>query len=103
MVRARATRGGTPQPGLTVTFMSADASVATVAPASAVTGSDGAATSTVTGVSRGQTTVIASVDGVTASTPVRVPALSLIAALVLGLLLAVAGILRLLRGTTGTA
>ena len=85
---------GTPQPGKTVTFSSANTEVATVSPTSVVTDASGVATSTVTGVSRGTTTITATADGVSGSTPVRVPELSVIGLLVLAVLVLAAGLLR---------
>lgn len=82
-------RGGAPEVGMTVVFATGDASIATIAPASAVTGPTGEATATVTGVSSGETAVTATANGVTASTPVKVPALSLIAIAILALLMAI--------------
>jgi serine protease len=90
---------GTPQEGRTVTFTSSNTSVATVSPATAVTDVDGVATSTVTGVSRGDATITAEVDGISASTPVRVPDLSVIGIIALALLLAGAALLRRRRAS----
>ncbi len=75
-VRATVTRGGSPEAGVTVNFSTNDASLATVAPAAVVTDGSGVASATVTGVARGETTVFASVNGVTAATPIRVPTFS---------------------------
>jgi serine protease len=86
--------GGAPQQGITVTFASSDAAVATVSPASSVTDATGQARSTVTGVSRGDATITASAQGVTASLPVQVPDLSLIGLAALALLLLAASLLR---------
>lgn len=91
---ATVTLDGVPQADKTVTFSSANARVATVSPTSVVTDAAGVATSTVTGVSRGNTTITATVDGVSGSTPVRVPELSVIGLLVLALLVLTAGLLR---------
>jgi len=85
---------GVPQAGKTVAFSSVDPSVATVSPTSVVTDAGGVATSTVTGVSRGNTTITAVVDGVSGSTPVRVPELSVIGLFILALLVLTAGLLR---------
>ncbi len=83
--RATVNRGGSPVEGATVNFSTGDSQLATVAPSSAVTDPSGVATTTVTAVARGETTVFASVDGVTAITPVRVPSLSTIGVVVLAL------------------
>lgn len=93
---------GTPQPGLTVTFTSSNTNVATVNPATDVTDASGVATTTVTGVSRGSATISAEVDGLSASTPVRVPELSVIGLIVLALLL-VAASLRRKKGAAARA
>lgn len=80
LVRATVTSGGTPQPGKTVNFSSADTSLATVSPAADVTDANGQAQAIVRGESSfNQTTsVTAQVNGASASTPVRVPDLSLV-------------------------
>ncbi len=85
---------GDRQEGRTVMFSSSDPGVATVAPTSALTDSEGVATSTVTGVSRGRATITAETDGVSASTPVRVPDLTVIGLTVLVLLVLAAALLR---------
>lgn len=94
-VRAAVRLAATPQAGRTVTFAAADPNVATVSPASAVTGASGEATTTLTGRSRGNTTVTATVDGATASTPVKVPDLSTLALALLAGALVMAGLLRM--------
>lgn len=81
--RATVTKGGAPQPGKTVTFSTANPSVASVSPTSAVTDANGQAQTTVQGESSGDTTVIAVVNSTSASAPVevapeKVPDLSLI-------------------------
>jgi hypothetical protein len=83
-----------PQAGVQVTFATGNAGIATVAPATAVTSIAGVATATVTGVSSGNTTVSATANGVTATTPVRVPDLSAIGLLVLTLAMAATAIWR---------
>lgn len=89
-VRATVRLAGTPQAGKTVTFATTDPSIATVSPTSAVTNATGEATTTLTGHSRGNTTVTATANGATGSSPVRVPDLSTVgmALLVLALILA---------------
>jgi hypothetical protein len=95
-VRATVTRNGTPEQGKTVTFGTADPSLATVSPTSAVTDANGQATSTVRGETSSQatTTVTAQVNGVSASTPVRVPDVSLIGVLILLIAIVLFGALR---------
>ncbi len=92
--RATVTRGGAPQAGKTVTFSTANSSVASVSPASAVTDSSGRAQVTVRGASQGSTTVTAGADGATASTSVQVPDLSLIGIVVLAIGVVLVGFLR---------
>ena len=92
--RATVTRGGAPQAGKTVTFSTANSSVASVSPASAVTDSSGRAQVTVRGASQGNTTVTAGADGATASTSVQVPDLSLIGIVVLAIGVVLVGFLR---------
>jgi hypothetical protein len=58
-----------------VNLSSGDPNVATVSP-SATTNAAGEATAVVTGVSRGETMITASVSGATDSKPVKVPDLS---------------------------
>jgi hypothetical protein len=95
-VRATVNRNGTPESGKTVTFSTADPSLATVSPTSAVTDASGQATSTVRGETSSQatTTVTAEVNGVSASAPVRVPDLSLIGVLILLVAIVLFGALR---------
>jgi len=92
--RATVTRGGAPQAGKTVTFSTANSSVASVSPASAVTDSSGRAQVTVRGASQGNTTVTAGADGATASKSVQVPDLSLIGIVVLAIGVVLVGFLR---------
>jgi serine protease len=92
--RATVTLGGAPQAGKTVTFSTANSSVASVSPASAVTDSSGRAQVTVRGASQGSTTVTAGADGATASTSVQVPDLSLIGIVVLAIGVVLVGFLR---------
>jgi serine protease len=92
--RATVTLGGVPQAGKTVTFSTANPSVASVSPASAVTGSSGQAQATVRGESQGNTTVTATADGASAARPVQVPDLSLIGVLVLVISVLLFGLLR---------
>jgi serine protease len=92
--RATVTLGGAPQAGKTVTFSSANSSVASVSPASAVTDSSGRAQATVQGASQGNTTVTATADGASASAPVQVPDLSLIGVVVLVISVLLFGLLR---------
>ncbi len=92
--RATVMRGGQPEVGVTVAFSTDDPAFATIAPASAITDNAGVATATVTAVARGEATVFASVNGVTATTPVRVPAFSTIALAVVVSLVLLTGILR---------
>ena len=99
-VRATVKVGGAPASGVTVTFASADPGVATVAPASAITRADGTAEATVTGQSRGTAQITATADGKTASTPVRVPDISVVGLL---LLAAVTGWLMLRQRRRGAS
>lgn len=92
--RATVTQGGAPQAGKTVTFSTANPSVASVSPASAVTGSSGQAQATVRGASQGNTTVTASAEGATASKPVQVPDLSLIGMVALAIGVVLIGLLQ---------
>ena len=73
--RATVTRGGSPEAGITVNFVSADTSLVSVLPASAVTDANGVATTQLTGEtsSRATTQVTASANGETSSQPVKVP------------------------------
>lgn len=93
-VQARVTRGGVPQAGETVTFSTADPSVASVSPTSAVTNASGQAQATVRGESRGDTTLTAVADGASASAPVKVPDLPLIGIILLVLCMVLFGLLR---------
>ncbi len=93
-VRATVTRGGVPQAGETVTFSTADPSVASVSPTSAVTDASGQAQTTVRGESRGDTTLTAVADGASASAPVKVPDLSLIGVVLLVVSMVLFGLLR---------
>ncbi|MGH7432442.1 MAG: S8 family serine peptidase [Candidatus Methylomirabilales bacterium] len=92
--RATVTLGGAPQAGKAVTFSTANPSVASVSPGSAVTDSSGRAQVTVRGVSHGSTTVTAGADGSSASAPVRVPDLSLVGVVILVLSVLLFGLLR---------
>ncbi len=92
--RATVTLGAAPQAGKAVTFSTANPSVASVSPASAVTDSSGRAQVTVRGESQGNTTVTAGADGSSASAPVRVPDLSLIGVGVLVVSVLLFGVLR---------
>jgi serine protease len=87
--RATVTQNGAPVAGKSVTFNTANANVARVAPATAVSDTNGQAQSAVKGESKGETTVSATANGATASAPVRVPDLSLPAVI---LIAALAGI-----------
>jgi len=83
---------GTPLAGATVSFSSADNSIATVSPTSAVTGADGRTTTTISGLSScGSTdvTVTASHAGRTASSKVnvKVPVTSMLGLLITVILL----------------
>jgi hypothetical protein len=94
--RATVTRNGSPESGKTVTFSTADPSLATVFPTSAVTDANGEATTTVSGESSSQatTTVTAQVNGLSASVPVRVPDLSLIGIVILAGFIVLFGVFR---------
>jgi serine protease len=98
--RTTVTAGGSPLAGKAVLFSSANPSVASVSPSSAVTDASGRAQATVRGESRGDTTLTASANGASASRPVRVPDLSLV-----GILLLVGGAvwLDLVRKREGSA
>ncbi len=95
IARATVRRGGAPEVGITVSFTSNSTAVTTVAPASVVTNASGVAEATVTGVSRGDADITATANGISASTPVQVPSLSLIAFALLLLALGGIGFLRL--------
>jgi serine protease len=92
--RATVTQGGVPQAGKTVTFSSANSSVASVSPGSTVTDSSGRAQATVRGASQGSTTVTAGADGASASKSVQVPDLSLIGMIVLAIGVVLFGLLQ---------
>ena len=86
--RATVTINGVPAAGVTVKFKTANTSLATIVPPDEViTNSAGVAEATVRGEAKwwksATTTVIAEVDGVTESTPVKVPDLSVISFLFL--------------------
>jgi serine protease len=87
-VTARVSMVNQPQPGRTVTFSTADAGIATVSPTTATTNAQGEATTTLTAVARGTTDVTASSGGAAGSTPVRVPALTVLAAMLVALAMA---------------
>jgi serine protease len=96
--RATVTLSGVPQTGKTVTFSSANPSVASVSPTSAVTDSSGRAQATVRGESQGNTSVRATADGASTSAPVQVPDLSLIGVLVLLVCVVLFALLQRRRG-----
>jgi serine protease len=73
---ATVTRGGVPQAGRAVSFVSANSSVLSVAQPSATTDAGGVATTTLTAASNGETRLTVSADGREWSTPVDVPDLS---------------------------
>jgi serine protease len=90
-------------PGKTVTFVTGDPAIATVSPTSNITNASGVATTTLTALARGGTDVTATVDGVTGTSPIRVPSTSTIAlAALLALMLAI-GLTRLRRRKTEPA
>ncbi len=94
-VLATVTRGGVPQAGETVTFSTADSSVASVMPpVSGVTNPSGQVQATVRGESRGETRVTAVADGTSASARVKVPDLSLIGVVLLVVSMVLFGLLR---------
>jgi serine protease len=95
--RATVRVGGVPQSGVQVAFATGDPAIARVAPATAVTNVSGIALATVTGASRGNTTVSATANGVTVSTPVRVPDLSALALVILTLAVGGAAVWRTRR------
>lgn len=72
ILTATLTQGGSPVSGETINFASSNAGVATVAPASGDTNASGVATTTVTGVSEGDTQIVASVQGQSQTAPVTV-------------------------------
>ncbi len=90
---ATVTSGGSPLPGVTVNFASADTSIVTVSPATAVTNASGQAQTTVSsGANDGDTTVTATVATASASVPASVPT-----ATFWGVLIAMAVALLLMR------
>ena len=92
--RATVRVGGVPQAGVQVSFATGDPSTARVAPATVVTNVSGVAAATVTGVKSGNTSVSATANGVTASTPVKVPDISVAGLVLLLLLIALAAMRR---------
>jgi serine protease len=76
IARAIVTQNGAPVAGKPVAFSTANANVASVAPAAAVTDANGQAQTNVKGESKGDTTLNATANGATANAPVRVPDLS---------------------------
>lgn len=85
-VRAAVTSNGVPAPGKTVNFRTADPSRATISPASSTTNAQGVAEATVRGEAKwtkSTVMVTAEVDGVSSSTPVLVPDLSILGFLIL--------------------
>jgi hypothetical protein len=95
-VRATVTSAGVPQPGKTVNFSTVDSNLATVSPASSITDANGQAQATVRGESTfdATTTVTAESNGVSASTPVKVPDLSLVGVILLAAFLLAGGLRR---------
>ena len=83
--RAAVTQAGVPAAGKSVVFSTGDASIAQVTPAATITDANGMAQSVVKGESKGETTVRATANGASASAPVRVPDLSVTAAVLLAL------------------
>ena len=83
--RATLTLHGAPVAGQQVLCSVLDPSIASVAPSTALTDASGVATATVTALAKGQTMLTAAGAGLTASVAVKVPTLSLIGAIVLGL------------------
>jgi serine protease len=96
--RATLTQNGAPVAGKSVAFNSGNASVASVAPVTAVTNANGQAQSTVKGESKGETTINATANGATVAAPVRVPDLSWPAVVFVGML---AGIIVMNRNRKG--
>ena len=86
-VTARVSIANVGQAGVSVQFATDNPSIATVSPATATTNGQGEATTTLTAVARGTTDVTATANGVTGRTPVQVPALSVIAAIVVGIIM----------------
>jgi serine protease len=83
--RAAVTQAGVPAAGKSVVFSTGDASIVQVTPAATITDANGMAQSVVKGESKGETTVKATANGASASAPVRVPDLSVTAAVLLAL------------------
>ncbi len=98
-VRATVRVGSVPQSGVQVAFATGDPAIARIAPATAITTISGVAVATVTGAGRGNTTVSATANGVTAATPVKVPDLSAIGLLLLTLAMAAAAVWRIRRAS----
>ncbi len=98
LARARVTQNGSPVAGKTVTFAAGDSRVVSVSPSTNVTDGNGQALATVKAESKGETTVSATANGATASRPVRVPDLSLIAVVIM--VLAVVLVTRLRKRTS---
>lgn len=98
--RAIVTQNGAPVAGKSVAFNTGNAAVASVAPAAAVTDTNGLAQTTVKGESKGDTTLSATANGTTANAPVRVPDLS-IAAVVFITALAVIIVIKRSRKNSG--
>ena len=89
--RATLTLHGAPVAGEHLVFATLDATLASVAPVSAQTDANGVAEATVTAVRKGQTMLTVAGAGLVAEVAVKVPTLSLIGAIVLGLALVVLG------------
>jgi serine protease len=83
-VTARVSVANVGKAGVSVQFATDNPATATVSPTTATTNSQGEATTTLTAVARGTTDVTATADGVTGRTPVQVPALSVILAILVG-------------------
>ena len=103
VLTATLTQGGTAVAGETVRFSSNDPQVATISPATATTDASGRAQATVTAIDRGNSNLVVSVPGQSQTTPIDVrirvvPALELIAALLLALIIGVAGFRRIGAG-----
>lgn len=83
---ATVTLGGNPEPNRTVTFSTADASIAVIdGPTTAVTDANGEATATVRGLAEGDTDVKATTNGQSGSELIRVPTHSTIVIALLAL------------------
>jgi serine protease len=89
--RARVTRSGVPVTGKSVRFSSDNPGIASLSPAEAATDANGEAVSVLKGESRGETTVRAAANGASDAKPVKVPDLSLLAAVALLAALLAAG------------